>query len=350
MGKYRDSFMTDKLKMAKDEILFNEGDPGGGVFVIEEGSVEIFREKSGVHLTLTIMEKGEVIGLLTCLTEKPRTASAKAKEPTILREIPFAKLKNALGQLPEWLSIIIKEYNIRLSSMLDMNVDQGLRLDEMSHVLVDARYDARHICGILAHCLQSSVLIIDDVSYILEDDVRQKVSDILDLEEYKVNHILDILSGNGLLKKTLEPDRKRHAFVYQSLEKITDLQGFIRESEYGLNRKMIRFSFKDSHLRTARGLVQYARQKKMPLQKSCTMDCKLLSSDLKNVVGTEFRKEALAPFEAFKLIEVKSNPTNPKNETLSFVPATLGRTLALVLTCQQLIKVDYSQLKVGIAG
>lgn len=67
---------------AGDPIFF-EGDPAEGLYVILEGSVEIYRtDEKGKDYRLNLLKAGEVFGEMGLLTDiERRTASARAAEP-----------------------------------------------------------------------------------------------------------------------------------------------------------------------------------------------------------------------------------------------------------------------------
>ena len=60
------------------ERLFTEGDPGDAAYVIESGELEVFLEKSGKTIQLTTLGPGAILGEISLLDGKPRTASARA--------------------------------------------------------------------------------------------------------------------------------------------------------------------------------------------------------------------------------------------------------------------------------
>jgi CRP-like cAMP-binding protein len=69
----------------KDEHIFREGEPGIGMYIIIEGKVEIFKEKENIKTILSTLEKGDFFGeIALLLPDKPRSATAKALEPTTL--------------------------------------------------------------------------------------------------------------------------------------------------------------------------------------------------------------------------------------------------------------------------
>jgi CRP/FNR family cyclic AMP-dependent transcriptional regulator len=60
----------------EDEILFNEGDPGVGMYIIEKGRINIILGKE--KKLLATLSNGEFFGEIALLSEIPRTAAAVA--------------------------------------------------------------------------------------------------------------------------------------------------------------------------------------------------------------------------------------------------------------------------------
>jgi CRP/FNR family cyclic AMP-dependent transcriptional regulator len=65
-----------------DESIFEEGQPGAALFLILDGKVaiEIYRESSTTRLA--VLERGAFFGEMALLDETPRSATARALEPT----------------------------------------------------------------------------------------------------------------------------------------------------------------------------------------------------------------------------------------------------------------------------
>ena len=66
------------------EVLFHEGDPPGGVYMIREGAVQVgTRAADGQEVALAVLEPGDTVGELAPLDAGPRTATARAVMPTV---------------------------------------------------------------------------------------------------------------------------------------------------------------------------------------------------------------------------------------------------------------------------
>lgn len=67
----------------KGELIFRQGNPGTGLFVVMTGSVDVQQEEEdGTILQLASAKPGEFFGELALLDDAPRTASAVAVDET----------------------------------------------------------------------------------------------------------------------------------------------------------------------------------------------------------------------------------------------------------------------------
>jgi signal transduction histidine kinase len=74
----------EPVDLPAGEILFSEGDPAQGLFVIMKGELEIFKQVGGEQVTLANVPQGSFVGEISLLTGLPHTASARATMPTRL--------------------------------------------------------------------------------------------------------------------------------------------------------------------------------------------------------------------------------------------------------------------------
>jgi CRP/FNR family cyclic AMP-dependent transcriptional regulator len=66
------------------EVVFREGDPGKGLFIILEGAVDITRESAYGEQQLTTLGPGEAFGELALIDDLPRSATARVNTPSRL--------------------------------------------------------------------------------------------------------------------------------------------------------------------------------------------------------------------------------------------------------------------------
>ena len=88
--------MMHQRQYKKGESVFNEGEPGAGMYIVKNGEVGITRKMdNGSELALALVKEHGFFGELALLDEIPRSASAKAVADTVL----FAFSKPSLESL-----------------------------------------------------------------------------------------------------------------------------------------------------------------------------------------------------------------------------------------------------------
>lgn len=76
------SLIVHRRQYDVDEPIFAQGDPGLGMYVIEEGKVDIvYKDGTGIDKRLASLKPGDFFGELSLLDESPRSATAVAKTP-----------------------------------------------------------------------------------------------------------------------------------------------------------------------------------------------------------------------------------------------------------------------------
>jgi CRP-like cAMP-binding protein len=69
-------------KIEPGQIIFHKGQEGRHAYRILSGRVQIFLEQEGREITLAELAPGEIFGEMAIMQDRPRSASARAIEPT----------------------------------------------------------------------------------------------------------------------------------------------------------------------------------------------------------------------------------------------------------------------------
>ncbi|MBO8126935.1 MAG: Crp/Fnr family transcriptional regulator [Firmicutes bacterium] len=102
-------------KLAKNEVLFLEGDPGEAMFIILEGAVQVYTlSPEGKEKILAILGQGDLLGELSLLDGEPRSATAQALEPTRLAVIDRAQFERFIRENSEVALILLRDLAHRL--------------------------------------------------------------------------------------------------------------------------------------------------------------------------------------------------------------------------------------------
>jgi len=99
---------TKKVRLNKGDILFREGERSRAMFILQEGSLRLFKKKGQGAIELAVIHRGEVIGEMAFFDGEPRSASAEALSPCKLQMISFDVMQKQLEALPSWVATLIQ--------------------------------------------------------------------------------------------------------------------------------------------------------------------------------------------------------------------------------------------------
>lgn len=71
---------TQSVDIQKDQIVFQEGDPGDCAYIIEKGRVLVYLTKDQEEIPLNILGQGEIFGEMALIDNQTRSASVRALE------------------------------------------------------------------------------------------------------------------------------------------------------------------------------------------------------------------------------------------------------------------------------
>lgn len=128
--------------VARNEVLFRQGDPGNELFGIVSGRIAILtKSPDGRESLVAVLDEGSLFGELGLFDEGPRSADARALEETHLLVLDHAAVRAALQAHPQLLWVIVRVLARRLRStdesladavFLDVPARTAKRLLELS--------------------------------------------------------------------------------------------------------------------------------------------------------------------------------------------------------------------------
>lgn len=115
----------------RGEIIFSEGDPGVGMYIITGGGVTITKKtESGYSIELVTLEKGDFFGEISVIEGGPRTATAKAIEKTELLGFFKSDLEELIERKPSTAVKILFQIARILGERLRATDEELSRLSE----------------------------------------------------------------------------------------------------------------------------------------------------------------------------------------------------------------------------
>ena len=86
------------------DIIFNEGDPGNSMYIIQSGEVEVSAIKKKQKVVYAHLGKGAIFGEMALIDGYPRSATVKALRPTQCVEMSRMLFQKNLEGLPAWMA------------------------------------------------------------------------------------------------------------------------------------------------------------------------------------------------------------------------------------------------------
>ncbi|MEK9753735.1 MAG: cyclic nucleotide-binding domain-containing protein [Rhodospirillaceae bacterium] len=93
----------NRKTIARDTMIFQEGDVANYAYLLKSGRVEITVYKGGKHVLLTTIMPNQLFGELALIDQKPRSATAIAVEPSEVIVVKPDDLHRHLDGLDEFM-------------------------------------------------------------------------------------------------------------------------------------------------------------------------------------------------------------------------------------------------------
>ena len=116
MGSVNDGLDRFARDFAAGSVLFEEGQPGDYMYVVQSGEVEIRRQVGETARVLAILPPGEFFGEMAILNGRPRSATAVVRVDSRLLVIEGKTFEAMLRARPEIALRIIKSLALRLEN------------------------------------------------------------------------------------------------------------------------------------------------------------------------------------------------------------------------------------------
>jgi CheY-like chemotaxis protein len=113
--KYVEKEAANAKKFVKaGEILIKQGDKGDEMYWVVTGKLEAYKEDNGKNIPLGTITAGELVGEMSFIDHRERSAYVKAVEDSEVLVIPCSKFTKILESQPQWLKNLVKNLSLRL--------------------------------------------------------------------------------------------------------------------------------------------------------------------------------------------------------------------------------------------
>ena len=76
--------VLDRITVQAGDTVFKEGDAGDRAYIVQEGRIDIVKDRLGTPVVLGTIEKGGIFGEMALIDNEPRMASARAVVPSTI--------------------------------------------------------------------------------------------------------------------------------------------------------------------------------------------------------------------------------------------------------------------------
>lgn len=129
-------FQDYLARIPAGKVIFDEGDVGTEMYVIQSGTVELMKKtRRGDGKSLATLEKGDFFGEMSILEDVPRTATARAKTDCELIKINQSTFDEMLRHNTEIAVRMLRKLSRRLretTKLLEESTGMAPSLDEAS--------------------------------------------------------------------------------------------------------------------------------------------------------------------------------------------------------------------------
>ena len=127
--------VTKELSFAPEQVIFKEGDPGDGIYIVKDGKVKI--SATVAHGELRVLSRsgpGDLFGEMAVLDNQPRSAAAVADEQTTVYFIGRPELMEILDRTPRLASALVREISLRLRDFNRQYIREVLESERLALV------------------------------------------------------------------------------------------------------------------------------------------------------------------------------------------------------------------------
>ena len=320
------------LEFEPGQNIVTKGEAGGDLFLIKEGNVEVYTQQDGHDVVLAQMNAGEIIGIMTCLTNAPRMASARAMTKVLTSKIEYKQVMKLVKDLPKWLQIILKEFTLRLGNM-DLAYGEAVaKIRKLETTQVSRLYTAQQLAGAISVLAPDIAIKVDDQKVVVTQDLLNKIEGVLCRPKAELENLFEVFMMAGVVRQEIEPDKKRTVMPLEVATGLTAFVQFINESRTGPKKKLIKTVIPGKDRKALLAICKFAATKSKA-NEIVRVSIDDLKSQLKAKTGEEFDENGLICGLNLGLLQIEGQG---EQQVVALGPSSTARTLAWIRAVQKL--------------
>jgi CRP-like cAMP-binding protein len=192
--------MADTRTFKQGEILIQEGTSGDFAYVLSSGSVEVSKNVRGERFVLSRLGVGSIVGEMSLIDGKPRSATVTALEDTVVKVVNRKRLESMLEKNPRALVPLLKQVFQRLRYLNQMIAAFCEQVDPGTvEVNAGAPLTFRALTGEAERAMQAKRVEVSKIPYQIGRSTRESIfgfSDLSleDIEPYRISRCHCLIS------------------------------------------------------------------------------------------------------------------------------------------------------------
>ncbi len=178
--------------------VFQEGDPGDGIYVVLEGAVQVSAlVGQNERRVLSRIEKGDFFGEMAVLDEEPRSATATAETDTRAFFIRRDNLLNVLEHSPKLAVSLVREFSLRMREFNRHYIEEVLQAERLTLVGRFARsivHDFKNPLNVIS--LASEMVNMDGATPEMRKNAAYRIRRQVDRLSNMINELLEFTRGS----------------------------------------------------------------------------------------------------------------------------------------------------------
>lgn len=204
----------------QNEIIFQEGDPGTGVYVVQSGTIQISAMVGPEERrVLGRIQPGDFFGEMAVLDNEPRSGTALAETDVILWFIPREEMLNALENSPKMAVSLVREFSLRMRDFNRQYIREVLQAERLTLVGRFARsivHDFKNPLNVIG--IASEMGCAETAPAPLRLSSKNRIRKQVDRLSNMINELLEFTRGSQSSNVLAQTDYA--AYVQQIIEEL----------------------------------------------------------------------------------------------------------------------------------
>jgi signal transduction histidine kinase len=203
------------------DVVFRQGDPGNGVYVVEDGVVEISALIQGQQRrVLSQLGPGTFFGEMAVLDEQPRSATVTALVDTTLSFISSEEMRGALAKSPELMFSLVREFSERMRQFDQRFLEEVVQAERLGLVGRFAQtivHDFKNPLNMIGFAADAAA--VEDAPLALRTEAKAIIRTQVDRMSNMISELLEFTRGSGRPRQ-LEPT-SYHTLIHNVIREIS---------------------------------------------------------------------------------------------------------------------------------